>query len=781
MRIIAIILWISVTASVAADDGFEDLFNGRDLTGWNGDAQIWSVEDGLLTGLTRSAQDIDQNTFAIWTGGEVDDFLLRVTFRLQGDNNSGVQYRSRRRSETMPWSVVGYQADLHPAVNYVGMLHEEGGRGIIAERGQKATIEANGSKRIEQTETNSEPIKLDDWNEIEITAIGSRLVHKLNGQVTVEVIDGDTKNAKSKGLIALQVHAGPPMKVQFKTIKLKRLTPERAARLEVTSFVDAATPVDDIKSPPGFKVDLLYSVPREQEGSWVNMCVDPKQRLIVSDQYGGLYRVTLPEIGRSNGVKVEAIPIELGQAQGLLWAFDSLYVVVNGDREKYKNGLYRVRDSDGDDTLDSVELLRELDGAGEHGPHAVLLTPDGKSLLVVCGNDTRPTDVVRSHVPTIWDEDQLLPRLYGVGFMKGVSPPAGCIYQVDPDGKKWERFSSGFRNQFDAAVNGDGELFTFDADMEWDVGAPWYRPTRVCHVVSGSDWGWRVSSAKWPAYYADTLPPVVDVGLGSPTGVTFGYGAKFPAKYQRALYLCDWTYGKMYTVGLEPRGSTYSGKLEEFITASPLPLTDVIINPHDGAMYFLIGGRRTQSGLYRVTYVGDEATEPVSTSQEGSENRTARRRLEATHANDQPSAVDQAWPYLKDTDRFMRHAARTALEHQPLETWQQRALQENDPQASLTALLALVRMIPRSYQPTGAELDTPPPVSLPTTRSVIRCTALSWTFCIGLTGRIFPRSNSSSFCGFTHWPSIAWGRQTNRSATGLLTGLTASTLRSSGK
>ncbi len=479
----------------------------------------------------------------------------------------------------------------------------------------------------------------------------------------------------------------------------------------LAAFDSSATPVERIKTADGFKVELLYSVPKEVEGSWVNLCTDPKGRLIVSDQYGSLYRVTPPAIGTTGETKVEKIALEIGQAHGLLWAFDSLYVVVNGDKEARPNGLYRVRDTNNDDQLDSIELLRALDGDGEHGPHAVLLTPDGKSLYVVCGNNTKPTEVVRSRVPTIWDEDQLLPRIYGRGFMRGTTPPAGAIYKTDPDGKEWERVNSGFRNEFDAAVNADGELFTYDADMEWDIGTPWYRPTRICHVVSGVDWGWRNGGAKWPVYYADTLPPVVDIGVGCPTGITFGYGAKFPAKYQNALFINDWTYGKLYSLFLEPRGSSYSAKVEEFVSAVPLPLTDTIINPLDGAMYFLIGGRKTQSGLYRVTYVGSESTEPaIAKNNDNSSERDARHKLETLHVGEHADAVDQAWPYLNSPDRFLRHAARTALEHQPLEKWQQRALDEKDPQSSITALLALVRKIPRSYHPpSNKDLDTPPP------------------------------------------------------------------------
>ncbi len=393
----------------------------------------------------------------------------------------------------------------------------------------------------------------------------------------------------------------------------------------------------------------------------------------------------------------------------MLCAFGYLYVVVNGDGATYPNGLYRVRDKNNDDQYDTVELLHQFSPAGgEHGPHAVVLAPDGKSLYVVCGNRTKPVETVRSRVPHVWDEDQLLPRLYGKGFMRGTPPPAGSIYHVDADGKDWELVACGFRNPFDCAFNADGELFAYDADMEWDIGTPWYRPTRVCHVVSGTDWGWRNGGAKFPVYYPDTLPPAINVGPGSPTGVTFGYAAKFPARYQNALFMCDWTFGKMYATHLKPSGATYGGELEDFISATPLPLTDVVISPIDGAMYFTIGGRGVQSGLYRVTYVGDELTS-ASKEHNVNELQTTRRMLESYHLGEHPDAIEKAWPYLNHSDRYIRGAARAILEHQPLELWQQRALQEKDSQAALTALLALVRRIPRSFKPVNEDLDTPPP------------------------------------------------------------------------
>ena len=173
----------------------------------------------------------------------------------------------------------------------------------------------------------------------------------------------------------------------------------------------------------------------------MNLAVDPKGRLIASDQYGKLWRVTPPPVGATGqGPKVEAIPVELGEAQGLLWAFDSLYVVVNA-QVMAKSGLYRVKDTDGDDVLDKVELLRKLDGNSEHGPHAVVLSPDGKSLYVVAGNATKLTELAGSLVPRVWGEDQLLPNMPdGRGFMRDEKAPGGWIARTD---SRWQELGTG--------------------------------------------------------------------------------------------------------------------------------------------------------------------------------------------------------------------------------------------------------------------------------------------------------------------------------------------------
>ncbi|MBX3398340.1 MAG: c-type cytochrome [Gemmataceae bacterium] len=466
------------------------------------------------------------------------------------------------------------------------------------------------------------------------------------------------------------------------------------------------------KVAKGFKVELLYSVPKPQEGSWVNLCVDPKGRLITSDQGGFLYRITVPPIGTSEGTKVERIPADIGGAQGLLWAFDALYVMPNVRKTmpggtKIVPGLYRVTSSKNDDTLDKVEELLTFEGAGgEHGTHAILPHPDGKRLTLVCGNQTKLPKYDTTKVPPVWGEDHLLPRMPdGRGFMAGVMGPGGFILNVDKNGKNSELFSVGFRNQFDAGYNRDGELFTYDADMEWDMNTPWYRPTRVCHVTSGSEFGWRNGAGKYPAYYPDNLPGIVNIGPGSPTGTCFGYGAKFPAKFQDAFFICDWSYGKMYAVHMKPKGSTYEAVAEEFVTGTPLPLTDVVINPVDGAMYFAVGGRGVQSGLYRVTYVGTESTaHPFAGN---GVKGVVLKDLAQSQGHTDPKAVDTAWTYLSSPDRTIRLSARTVLEFQPASTWSDKALAEYDPVRSMTALLALARV--SAPCPQHAKTDSPKP------------------------------------------------------------------------
>ncbi|MDB6023321.1 MAG: heme-binding protein [Pedosphaera sp.] len=456
--------------------------------------------------------------------------------------------------------------------------------------------------------------------------------------------------------------------------------------------VPKATPADGFTVLPGFKAELIRSA-EPGEGSWVSMTIDQKGRLIVSPQSGtgNLLRLTLSHKGQVE--KVEKIEQPVGSAMGLLYAFDSLYVNGSGPNGL---GLYRLHYNHATDHFDSVTLIKNIEGAaGEHGSHAVVLGPD-KHIYIINGNFTKvPNDISPESPHKNYAEDQLLPRVEdGNGFGIGVKPPGGFLLRTDKDGKKWELFCAGMRNTYDFAINPDGEMFGFDSDMEYDWGMPWYRPIRFCHLVSGGDYGFREGSGKWPKYYPDSLPSTVDVGIGSPTGLKFGAGSNFPEKYKKALYGLDWSYGRIFAVHLTPKGASYDATFETLLKGKPLNLTDIEFGK-DGAMYFITGGRGTQSGLYRVSYVGPKLKpEPGPTKAElkaAARARELRHKLEAFQGRQDPKAIEFAWPHLDSSDRFIRYAARIAIESQPVEQWQERALSETRTNAGITALLALAR------------------------------------------------------------------------------------------
>jgi putative heme-binding domain-containing protein len=495
---------------------------------------------------------------------------------------------------------------------------------------------------------------------------------------------------------------------------------------------DVAKP-EELHTPPGFKVDLLYVADPATEGSWINMCSEKPGRLIVGGQGGQpVLRFTIKD-GKVGGVEKLKLPIS--ETMGLLYAFDHLYVNGNGPKGY---GLYKCKEQ-ADGTFD-VLPLKIFGAGGEHGAHALALGKDGK-IYVINGNHTNvpeglaPTSALRNYA-----EDHVLPRQPdGNGHATGRMAPGGYVLRTDADGKNWEMILGGFRNAYDFAFNPDGEIFTFDSDMEWDWGMPWYRPTRVNHCVSGADFGWRYGTGKWPEYYADSLPATVDIGVGSPTGVTNGLGAAFPARYQKAIYICDWTYGRLIAVHLEPDGASYKATYENFVAPlglvtagapkKPLNLTDAVVGS-DGAMYFTIGGRNSQGALYRVTYTGPQSATPAKLENEvGAKERELRRSLEAFHGKADPTALAAAWPHLGSKDRFLRHAARVAVEFQPVDAWKAKALAETDPQAALTALVALARYGDAKDQPAllGA-LEKLPLAKLSTEQKLDKLRALQLTF-----------------------------------------------------
>jgi hypothetical protein len=225
-----VLILVGRAAAGAEEEGFKPIFDGRTLQGWDGDAKLWRVEEGAVTGQTTAENPTPHNSFLIWRGGRPADFELKLAFRMpdQGFANSGVQYRSREEPENVgKWVVAGYQADMDGENQYTGILYDERGRGILALRGQKTDVGTDHKPRVVEqfgdAKQLADAIKLRDWNEYHIIARGNRFIQKINGRLMIDVTDNDPQKQRSEGILALQIHAGPPMKVQFRNIRLKLL------------------------------------------------------------------------------------------------------------------------------------------------------------------------------------------------------------------------------------------------------------------------------------------------------------------------------------------------------------------------------------------------------------------------------------------------------------------------------------------------------------------------------------------------------------------------------
>ena len=206
--------------------GYVSLFDGVSLKGWDGNPKFWRVENGAIVGESTPEKKVNPNTFMIWRGGEPKDFELKVEFKLNA-TNSGIQYRSVELKDVAQWVLKGYQADIDFDNQYTGQIYEERGRGFLALRGQAAYVTDGQPSRavgtLESGDALKALIKQNDWNQVHIIARGSTLIHMLNGHVMSVVIDDDPDGRRYDGLLGVQVHVGPPMKIEYRNFRLKRL------------------------------------------------------------------------------------------------------------------------------------------------------------------------------------------------------------------------------------------------------------------------------------------------------------------------------------------------------------------------------------------------------------------------------------------------------------------------------------------------------------------------------------------------------------------------------
>ena len=479
-----------------------------------------------------------------------------------------------------------------------------------------------------------------------------------NGDATLLETDSTWNSARSFGpLVSLTLEDGAPKEISALD-EYNQWTESKKEHRD-----EAFSPL-----PAGYQLEMLYRA-TAAHGSWVSMAFNPRGDLVIAKEKRGLLRLKIADNNRVSGMLAENTLLE---CRGLLFAHGALYANANNSK-----ALYRLRDTTNNGRFDEVTELMKTTGSVGHGRNDLALGPDGR-LFGIHGDSVKlPDDLQRTR---------------HAGSAPGSEK--GFVISTDTDGNKRELLCVGLRNPYGIAFNADGEPFTYDADNEGDIGLPLYRPTRVNHLVSGGNYGWWQvdGNQNWPVYAPDSLPSTVDIGLGSPTAVAFGYPSHFPRRDRESLFILDWAYGRILSVTLVPQGASYRGRARTFLRGRPLNVTDLAFGP-DGALYFITGGRGTRSALFRVRYEGKKEAETQLTEQQlarknfTTEARALRRQLETYHGRIDPSAIDAAWPHLEDPDPWIRHAARTALEHQPVAQWASRTLNSGSPHA----LLALSR------------------------------------------------------------------------------------------
>lgn len=361
-------------------------------------------------------------------------------------------------------------------------------------------------------------------------------------------------------------------------------------------------PPPEFEVPPGFAVEQVIGP--EQAGSAVAITFDSRGRLVLSREDTSIVAFVDPD---GDGVFEERVfTDQVVEAQGIVFDGSTLIAVGEGPEG---TGMYRIFDLDQDLRGDRVELMEPIIGEmGDHGPHQPYFGPDGYMYWSI-GNFAALREPTAPLSPLRDWKDANLEVARTNGFAADTRAPGSIVVRtrLDDPNAGWEMVVGGMRNHYDGAFNMLGELFTYDSDMEWDRGLPWFRETSSIHLAPGGDFGWRSGNMKHPAYYIDDLPPMEYVGRGSPTGVTFYQSYRYPERYYDMFLQADWSRGRIIMGHLTRDGATYSQDSDtNFVFATPLNVVDVETGP-DGNVYFALGGRDTEGGVYRVVYTGEDA------------------------------------------------------------------------------------------------------------------------------------------------------------------------------
>jgi len=444
---------------------------------------------------------------------------------------------------------------------------------------------------------------------------------------------------------------------------------------------------ENVHVPDGFSWSRVRTA-TEAEGSWISMAFKPDGTLYVSPQQGTILRIAPNEHGTLGAGTAQPIGVQLGGAQGMLWAFDALYVNIAGDAQA-DGGLHRLRDTDGDGLLDHDEHLLKCGPGSEHGMHGFIQGQDGW-IHTVWGNHVDiPSDLASASSPFTFEKEgvMLTTILDPRGHAHGRTLPAGTWWRFRPDGSEWQLMAGGMRNSYDITSHAGGEVFAYDSDMEWDIGTPWYRPPRLLHLVPGADYGWRTGSGKLAEGIPDTWPGVAHTDYGSPTGMESGHRLRFGEAWENTLLIGDWSYGRIHAVHLQPSGSSFTGDVELFAEGRPWSVSDLVAGP-DGALYVLTGGRGTQSVLDKITGPGAGEVEELRGGEEETSRHPERTRAATLRIGIEAGDLsrEEAWFFLGVQDRFLRSAAREFLVKHHVSWLAEQVFQQNSVATGLESL-----------------------------------------------------------------------------------------------
>lgn len=366
---------------------------------------------------------------------------------------------------------------------------------------------------------------------------------------------------------------------------------------------DAAKP--EFQVPTGFVVEALAA--NDECGSVIAMAIDELGRVVLSRESGGLVAIDLSKPHGSPG-RMQEICKTIQACQGIQPLNGNLYVTGSGPEGLALYELKPVR-NDLKEYRISRALLHFTGEPGEHGPHGVTLGTDGR-LYVIVGNGSsmKPAAGPLSPYRNPIDMD-IVPRMEDPGgHAVGVRAPGGTVVRVALDGSNPEIVAGGIRNAYDLVFNPAGDLFVHDSDMESDQGMAWLRSTQLFHVPLGGDLGWRSGWCNLPNHCLDTTPPIADTGRGSPTGIACYQHVCFPARYHNALFLADWSEGRILVARPEVSEGGYTTEIETFLTGRPMNVTDLAV-AEDGSLLFCTGGRGTWGGVFRVRWDGKTPAE----------------------------------------------------------------------------------------------------------------------------------------------------------------------------